>query len=639
MKSKLVIFGFLILSFIFADERSLYAQTSRIDLARELILKEGASPSFDHIILLLEEKNSLPDDTLKKYILLAEAVISKTANQTQRDQMEYFKVFLIQKENSFTYSNTYCDSVIQNLKKEGREDVQLMKILHLKASLLVRNSWFEDAMACYYEVLNLAEKLNNVDYKVAAKNGVGWVYMEMGNLQQAITWFRNAKSDASDLKVLKNFTVLLQNMAATFNSLHQNDSALYYLLPSIEYAEEMQNLRSVANGHAIHADILIDLKRIEEAEVSLNKALDVRKKIGDLFYVLSDMYQLSLFYSNVKQCEKGIQVANEGIVLANKINLSSKLLLLHEALASNYKSCGDKDGYIAELELISLLKDSINKVVSANALAEMSAKYELEEKEQQIQEQEFLLTKRSYITIGSVVLLVLIIIIGFQYFRYYKHKQSVMARLAVVNARDQERNRIAAELHDNIGTQLGYISRRLDFVKENVAPSDGNSILMIDEVNVSTRKTIADLRETIWALKKEKINLRELSDRLKVFAQKQFSTLKNIDLILEEKYESDVLFSSVDSLNIFRIIQEAIHNVAQHSNASNVFLSFKSTKNESWTIVLKDNGIGFDISKRPANHFGLEHMEQRAKEISATLIIETNDEKGTLISLSSKKEV
>jgi signal transduction histidine kinase len=99
------------------------------------------------------------------------------------------------------------------------------------------------------------------------------------------------------------------------------------------------------------------------------------------------------------------------------------------------------------------------------------------------------------------------------------------------------------------------------------------------------------------------------------------------------------LFSSVDSLNVFRIIQEGIHNISQHSNATTVFLSFKSSKNGSWTIILKDNGIGFDISKRPANHFGLEHMEQRAKEIAATLVIESNKENGTLISLSSTKGV
>jgi signal transduction histidine kinase len=639
MRTQLVIFGFIVLSFICADEKPLYAQTARIDLARELILKDGANPSFDHIILLLEEKNSFPDDTLKKYFHLLESVISKSASQTQQDQLEYFKVFLMHKENSFAYASAYCDSVIQKLKLEGRESVHLIKVLQIKASLLVRNGRYEEALTCYYDGLNIAVRLNNTEYKAASKLGVGWVYMEMEKLQEAMNWFRSAKGEISDLKILKKFTVLLQNMAATFNSLHQNDSALYYLLPSIEYAEEVENLRSLANGYAIHADILIDLKRIEEAEASLNKALAIRKKIGDMFYVLSDMYQLSLFYSNVKQCEKGIQIAKEGIVLASNMNISSKLLLLHEALASNYKSCDDKVGYIAELEHISHLKDSINTKVSASALAEMSAKYELEEKEQQIQEQEFLLTKRNYINIGSVVLLLLMVIIGLQYFRYYKHKQNVMARLAVVNARDEERNRIAAELHDNIGTQLGYISRRLDFVKEHVAASDGNSKLMIDEVNLSTRKTIADLRETIWALKKERINLRELSDRLKVFAQKQFSTLKNIDLILEENYESDVLFSSVDSLNVFRIIQEGIHNITQHADAKTVFLSFKSTKNGSWTIVLKDNGIGFDINKRPANHFGLEHMEQRAKEISATLIIETDEEKGTLISLSSKKGV
>lgn len=639
MRAKIIFLGCVIISLVFACKGTLYAQTSKIELARELIQKDGAAPSFDHIVLLLEEKNSFPDDTLKKYFHLLESVFSKTTSQTQRDQIEYFRVFLMHKENSFAYANAYCDSVIQKLKQEGRESVHLIKVLQLKASLLVRNSRYEEALTCYYDGLSIAVRLNNTEYKAASKIGVGWVYMEMDNLQEAITWFRSAKSEISDVDVLKKFTVLLQNMAATFNSLHQNDSALYYLLPSIEYAEEVENLRSLANGYAIYADILIDLNRMEEAEISLNKALAIRKKIGDMFYVLSDMYQLSLFYSNVKQCEKGIQVANEGIVLASKMNTSSKLLLLHEALASNYKSCNDKDGYIAELEHISHLKDSINTMVSANALAEMSAKYELEEKEQQIQAQEFLLAKRNYINIGSVVLLFLVLIIGFQYFRYYKHKQNVLARLAVVNARDQERNRIAAELHDNIGTQLGYISRRLDFVKENVVATDRNSVLMIDEVNVSTRKTIADLRETIWALKKEKINLRELSDRLKVFAQKQFSTLKKMDLILEEEYESEVLFSSIDSLNIFRIIQEGIHNITQHSNANTVFLSFKATQIGSWTILLKDNGIGFDISNRPANHFGLEHMEQRAKEISAVLIIESNNENGTLISLISGKSV
>ena len=625
------------LLFVFTFSHS-FGQTSKIDRFRAKILAEGDQPKFDDVLELLGQKYSLASDTLLKYIELARACLPVNATQFQKNELNYYNALYLQKVQPFEVAYPYCDSILEVISFGG-ENEQFLKILHLKSTLLVRNGRFEDGIKSYYKVLNIAERINNLDYKIAAKNGIGWVYMEMEDLPKAISWFRNAKSDARDVKELKKFIVLLQNMAATFNSMHQNDSALKYLLPSIQYAEEEEDLRSLANGYAIQADILIDLKNMKAAEISLNKALEIRKKIGDVFYVLSDMSQLSLFYANIRQCDKGIMVAREGLLLATSAGLSSKMLILYEALAANYKNCGDKGGYATELENIMHLKDSINKVVSANALAEMSAKYELDEKDLQIKKQDFLLTKRKYIIIGSGVLLVLMIIIGLQFFRYYKHKQNVMAKLAVVNAREQERNRIAAELHDNIGTQLGYISRRLDFVKENVAASTGNSILMIDEVNVSTRKTIADLRETIWALKKEKINLRELSDRLKVFAQKQFSTLKNIDLILEENYESDVLFSSVDSLNVFRIIQEGIHNITQHANANTVFLSFKSTKNGSWTILLKDNGIGFDISKRPANHFGLEHMEQRAKEISAILIIESNVEKGTLISLSSKNGV
>ena len=164
MRTQLVIFGFIVLSFICADEKPLYAQTARIDLARELILKDGANPSFDHIILLLEEKNSFPDDTLKKYFHLLESVISKSASQTQQDQLEYFKVFLMHKENSFAYASAYCDSVIQKLKLEGRESVHLIKVLQIKASLLVRNGRYEEALTCYYDGLNIAVRLNNTEY-------------------------------------------------------------------------------------------------------------------------------------------------------------------------------------------------------------------------------------------------------------------------------------------------------------------------------------------------------------------------------------------------------------------------------------------------------------------------------------------
>ena len=613
------------------------AQTSKITKAREKIFEGGQLPVFEDVIKLLNEKNSLAEDSLKKYILLAKSCISKKASEEDMNDLVYYETYLFVKENTIENSKKQIDIILSKISNSNTSS--LLRMMHLKATLLVRNGHYEDGLSMYYQLLELAEKTKTIDYIIAAKNGVGWVYMEMGNYKQAIQWFRSAMSEIKERELLMKFTVLMQNMAATFNSMHENDSALKYLLPSIELANENQDLRSQANGYAIKADILIDLNRIDEASESLVKALEIRKQIGDMFYVLSDMYQLSIFYAKVKQCDKGIKVAKEGIVLATQSGLSSKLMILYQALASNYKSCGDEQSYISELENIIRLKDSINEKVSSLALAEMSAKYNLEQKEQQIQQQEFLLEKRKYINIGSVLLLLLMLLIGFQYFRFFKQKQSVTANLAVFNAREQERNRIAAELHDNIGTQLSYISRRLDFVNENyISTNDINSSVLTD-VSASARKTIADLRETIWALKKEKINLRELSDRVKVFAQKQLSDIPEMNLFFAENYESDVVFTSVDSLNIFRILQEGLNNIAQHSGANVVNLDFYSFANGSWNIQLKDDGSGFDVEVNKEDHFGLEHMEQRAKEINVIILIESSIHAGTNISLRSSDQI
>jgi len=613
------------------------AQTNKIIKAREKIFAKGKLPLFEDVIKLLNEKNSLAEDSLKKYILLAKSSISKKASEEDIYDLEYYEAYLYVKENSFEKSKKHIDLLLAKISNSNTSS--LLRMMHMKATLLVRNGIYEEGLAMYYQVLELAEKTKANDYIVAAKNGVGWAYMEMGNHKQAIQWFRSAMSEIKERELLAKFTVLMQNMAATFNSLHENDSALIYLLPSIELADENQDLRSQANGYAIKADILIDLNRINEASESLIKALEIRKQIGDKFYVLSDMYQLSIFYAKVKQCDKGIKIANEGIVLAKQSGLSSKLMILYQALAANYKSCGDDQGYISELENIIRLKDSMNEKISSLSLAEMSAKYNLEQKEQQIQQQVFLLEERKFISIGSILLLLLMVLVGVQYFRYFKQKQNVTASLAVYNAREQERSRIAAELHDNIGTQLGYISRRLDFVSQKENDLNVRNTLLIKDVSVSARKTIADLRETIWALKKEKINLQELSDRIKVFAQKQFSLLPELEFVIVEMYKVDVAFSSVDALNIFRIIQEAIHNITRHANASTVALEFKSYTDGNWEVKLKDDGVGFDVSKKREDHFGLDNMEQRAKEISAVLLIESLHEDGTTITLKSNQSV
>lgn len=617
----------------------LFAQTVKINAFKKSLALADRKDSLDIIMNLLLEKNSMPGDSILKYVRLAESLEQDNPAIENTYMLNFYRIIVAQSESSLDQAISACDSNIRSLENIRLDIAYRLRFLHLKASLLVRKGSYEAATKEYFKLLELAQKEKNLEYQIAGKNGIGWVYMEKSEYQTAIDWFRKALSTTDDPEILNKFTVVLTNLAATFNSLHKNDSALIYVSKAISLAVDNEDLRIMANGYAIKADILLDLHKEKEAALALEEALSVRKKIGDIYYIISDMYQMGLFYANIGECRNGILICREGIALANKYKVESKKIILYEALAENYKACKDMASYARVLEEVIALKDSTSKAVSESALAEMSAKYNLESKEQKIVQQELMLSRRNFIIFGSLILFLLIGIIGLQYFAHYKSKQERKSFVDMARARDDERLRIAADLHDSIGSQLSFVSRKLE-ISLNKDKNDETALLeFLKDMDISVRKIISDLRETIWTMKKEKIDFSELSDRLKLFAQQQLSTAPQVNLHITEIHEKAISFSSFASIHLYRIAQEAINNAFIHANAKNITIRFISPVQEGWRIEICDDGRGFDAAKVYEEHYGLENMNQRAKSIQINLRISSTAESGTSVILSNRETV
>ena len=179
------------------------------------------------------------------------------------------------------------------------------------------------------------------------------------------------------------------------------------------------------------------------------------------------------------------------------------------------------------MEQLTAIKDSLHKKNSAAALSEVQGKYEIQKKENTIIQQNYALSKKNYIAYGSFALLFIGGGFSLILFRLNKRKQQLKmqllqeeekrrSELAVIAAEEKERNRIAAELHDNLGGQLSYISSNMDFLLE--APdemTEDEKKNHLGKLNETAKSTIADLRESIWALKKQQVEVDELADKLK----------------------------------------------------------------------------------------------------------------------------
>lgn len=190
-----------------------------------------------------------------------------------------------------------------------------------------------------------------------------------------------------------------------------------------------------------------------------------------------------------------------------------------------------------------------------------------------------------------------------------------------------ERERIARELHDNVGSQLTYLINKINDDYPRLAEKD-----QAEKLSGVARSAMQELRETIWALDKKEMQWDDLQYKMRQLIR-LYKTEK-CDVGLDWKAENSSTLNPLEALNIYRIIQEALNNAGKYSNASLVKIEVRQY-DEGVLLEIKDNGIGFDIRKTDKG-YGLKNMEKRAEEMNGRLQIESQPGAGTIVKLYLK---
>lgn len=201
------------------------------------------------------------------------------------------------------------------------------------------------------------------------------------------------------------------------------------------------------------------------------------------------------------------------------------------------------------------------------------------------------------------------------------------------NALEEERSRIAREIHDEFGQQLSGFKMSLSAIKKFVN-IDKSLVTFIDLL-------LADVNNSIESVRQIANDLRPvIIDKLGLFAAIQWlvTEFENKNKIKTWLY-SDYSNNSVEpnktlEINIFRICQEALTNISKHSGANEVKIYFES-KDDLLHVKIFDNGCGIKASSlhNPLS-MGMLNMQERANLIGASLNIHSSSETGTVIELN-----
>ncbi len=203
----------------------------------------------------------------------------------------------------------------------------------------------------------------------------------------------------------------------------------------------------------------------------------------------------------------------------------------------------------------------------------------------------------------------------------------------LIELQENDRKKIAAELHDSIGHDLLITKNKLllgtkkiddkEFLKSNLSE--------MEEILSDTLKDIREISYTLHPYQLERLGLskaiKSIVDRASRSTEINFTV--NIDTV-------DKLLHRDVEINLYRIIQECINNIIKHSHATDAILNVIKNENEI-SILISDNGNGFDLnrvsSEKSKAGFGLRGLEERTKLLNGTLLIESSEGIGTTIKI------
>ena len=512
---------------------------------------------------------------------------------------------------------------------------------------------YDDALSNYLKALKIYEA-KNLEKKIAAVfNSIGLVYSYNGINEKALEYHEKAKRINEKINNKKGLSEVHNNMAIIFANNGQLNKALESFKYSLHIEEDLDDKKGIAESVNNVGAVFYYLGQLDSARIYFEKSVKIERLIGNNAGIAAS-------YNNIADLLMESQQANSAKIYidsAMHYARASKVAVDIETALFNYsrfyEAKNDNKRALDYYKSLTTFRDSILNIKTNTKIAELEIEYDTEKKKKKILAQRVDIAEKELeinnknIQI-SVIGISAFFLIGIGYLFYNQQKlknrqlqkenelKDALIKIESQNRLQEQRLRISRDLHDNIGAQLTFIISSIDNLKYGFNIKNQKLKSKLHRISAFTSSTISELRDTIWAMNKDEISLEDLQMRISNYLNNAHLYDENITFLFSvgTDVNKNKSFTSLEGMNIYRIIQEAIHNSLKYSGAKRIEVNISEDEDE-FNISITDDGRGFNINSVEQGN-GLKNMEKRSQSINTQLII-NSDNKGTQITIKQLK--
>ncbi|MEJ2593666.1 MAG: sensor histidine kinase [bacterium] len=487
----------------------------------------------------------------------------------------------------------------------------------------------------------LFKKMNRTINYIESLNDLANVYERLGALDTAMACYQQVYRLSIENKLPRTTATAMNNIAVVYYRKGDNESSMEYLLRAIAFNDSVGDKGELAMLYG-NISYLYDIKGDQEQKVaSLERSLQYATEINHVGRQLSTMIRLGDHYNRIGDLATAEKYYLQGFELARRSKQRESARNVSEMLSDYYAQQNRWKKSTEYLRLALAYQDSlvdaekarvIEKALSNNralTLDDMIKEIKTEHKAEIAR----ILKKSQNLLITLLLILVILLglllyfrmrarknrIITEQKIRQLENERKLMRAQAVMVGQENERKRIAHDLHDGIGVLLSTASVQFSRIKMDpeTAPLFEKATQLITEASGEIRKISRNMMPGVLS----KLGLYDALEDL-------FETVNGMDelqvhLKLDDHRER---LPENTEIMLYRIVQELVNNTVKHAKASEITFEL-SREGDKIQMIYADNGTGFDPEdKMEDKGLGLAGIRSRTDLLGGTMKI--NAEKG-----------